>query len=198
LSTPFEQDRAKSGGPSRAEKHRKGVFELYHGYTLISPKDRAIRWLNPRNIAKYETSKVFEFEQQSARRDRLCAVYHMVSQYYHPSTSSNCKQFGFAAILDPAFNPTRNSKDSDWVSRCVHLLDDQISDLERSNPDEPLDTRVQRSRHAEEIIKFIVISLGSATEVSLYQDFRCHHRPRVDSVVIKMEEPDVIDLLDDE
>jgi hypothetical protein len=93
LSTRFELERAKSGGPSRADKHRKAVFELYHNYAAISKKDQKIRWSDPKNIDKYQKCKT-EFEQQSLRRDRLCAIYDAVSECYSPSTISNCNSLG--------------------------------------------------------------------------------------------------------
>jgi hypothetical protein len=88
------------------------------------------------------------------------------------------------------------------VLPCIQLLDEQISEFEKGalivSP-EAIHSRVQQSHHTEEIIKFITTTIRTVKEVSIVTEFCQNHRPVLDRLVIKKEEePEVIDLVDDE
>ena len=108
---------------------------------------------------------------------------------------SHGEQFGFAALLDYAFQPSKINDGSKWVPQCIEALDRKIRELDTANsPGKRLDTRAQKSRDAEAIIKFIGTTIGSVKVVKYIDDFCIKNRPAIDANPPDTDDEDLNDI----
>jgi hypothetical protein len=177
------------GGRGRTDAYNREIFERQCGMHIMSPQEKKVKWAQPAVIAKFDAFKV-DNRWLVQSRNRLMDLYNLVCAIcFDARLCCHSFQFGFAAILDPAFTPSKRNAGAKSTKRYMDHLDRELTRLDASNlayvqehgsQEDAHHTRADRSGHAEVILTFIVSNLGLNKLVTYIANFRQRYRPAVD------------------
>jgi hypothetical protein len=159
----LQRRKAQSDGRVWAKDMQKKLFERKMAMSELPVLDRAARWRRSKIQEEYRLY-VKDLNRLAQNRSQLLHVYDSL---------------GFAAILDPSFTPTIHKNDREKTAGYLAHVTRELDKIERDEPT-VYHTREQRSRHAEQIIKFISEHLGDRAVSEYVSRFSVIQRPLID------------------